>query len=74
MFKKNAKHRANDASDDVHRPPLPYGEDKNFIMNLKPRCFLEYDQRCFEKLKRILLTGLLQYLCLVFQKKKQPAF
>ena len=61
---KNAKHRAHDASDDVHRPPLPYGHwtterMKNFIMNLKPRCFWEYDQRCFEKLKRILLTGLL---------------
>ena len=22
MFQKNAKHRANDASNDVHRPPL----------------------------------------------------
>ena len=22
MFKENAKHRANDASNDVHRPPL----------------------------------------------------
>ena len=25
MFQKIAKHRANDASNDVHRPPLPVG-------------------------------------------------
>ena len=24
MFQKIAKHRANDASNDVHRPPLPF--------------------------------------------------
>jgi len=26
MFQKIAKHRANDASNDVHRPPLACGE------------------------------------------------
>ena len=36
MFQKNAKHRANDASNDVHRPPLP----TLFIIGLLPRSLI----------------------------------
>ena len=35
MFQKIAKHRANDASNDVHRPPLATNDGFNIFPNIK---------------------------------------
>ena len=53
MFKKIAKHRANDASHDVHRPPLPKTGNNPFarISGVSDYCLTSPsgDQYCISK-------------------------